>query len=117
VTGVNDPPSLSGLTASVFYIETEPAVTLSPSAVPADPDLVLSGATVQITGGKFFGDGDLLTATKGATNITPSYDSASETLTLTGSDTTANYQQVLDTVAFSSSNPNPDNYSVNPTRT
>ena len=40
--------------------------------------------------------------------ITVSYNSSTETLTLSGSDPLANYQSVLDTVAFSS-------YSVNHT--
>ena len=58
----------------------------------------------------------LATNTTG-TNITASYDSATETLMLTGSDVLAHYQQVLDSVTFTSTNSNPTHYGSNPTRT
>ena len=51
---------------------------------------------MQITGGAFAGGGDVLAANISGTSITASYDSATETLTLTGSDTLAHYQSVLD---------------------
>src|SRR5262249_36748818 len=51
------------------------------------------------------------------TNITASYDSTTEKLTLTGNDTTANYAQVLDSVTFTTRLENPNNFGSNPTRT
>src|SRR5262249_21324731 len=51
------------------------------------------------------------------THITPTYDAASETLTLSGLDTLADYQQVLRTVAFSSSSNDPDDSGAHPDRT
>ena len=76
----------------------------------ADPDnLTLANATVQVTGGTFAGDGDVLAANVAGTCITASYNAATETLTLSGSDTLAHYQQVLDSVTFSSTSPNPTN--------
>src|SRR5262249_26331131 len=68
-----------------------------------DPDsLDLVGATVSIAGGTFGGDGDVLAADTSGTAITASYDSASETLTLSGADTVAHYQAVLDSLTFAS---------------
>src|SRR5262249_13376157 len=51
------------------------------------------------------------------TSITASYDSTTETLTLTGSDTFAHYAQVLDTVTFVTASHNPDDFGSAPTRT
>jgi hypothetical protein len=70
---------------------------------------------VQVTGG-FVGDGDQLAANVAGTSITASYNAATERLTLTGSDTLAHYQQVLDSLVFSSGS-NPTNLGANPTRT
>src|SRR5262249_55126764 len=85
----------------------------------SDPDsLQLGGATVQVTGGTFAGDGDVLTANTAGTSIVALYNSTTETLTLTGSDTAAHYQQVLDSVTFSSGiNPANSNSNLNPSRT
>src|SRR5262249_9357503 len=70
-----------------------------------------------ITAGAFAGDGDILFANVAGTNITASYNAATELLTLTGSDTLAHYNQVLDSVTFNSSSGNPTNFGANPTRT
>src|SRR5262249_31697473 len=89
VVFVNDAPTLSGLTTASFT-EGGAAATLSSGASVADPDdLNLSSATVAITGGTFVGDGDVLSTDTTGTNITASYNAATETLTLTGSDTLA----------------------------
>src|SRR5262249_33899582 len=94
------------------------AVTLAASAAVSDPDnLTLARATVAIAGGTFAGDGDVLAATTTGTSITASYNAATETLTLSGSDTLAHYQQVLDSVTFRSTSQTPTNYGSNPTRT
>src|SRR5262249_61551312 len=115
---VNDAPTLANVPASANYTENTAAVTLSGSASVSDPDnLKLANATVKVVGGTFAGDGDQLAANVGGTAITASYNAATETLTLTGSDTLANYQQVLDSLTFVSTSDNPDNYGSNPTRT
>jgi lipopolysaccharide export system protein LptA len=117
ITAVNDPPTLSG-TADASFTENGPAVTLSPAAAVSDPDSTsLAGATVAITGGTFAGDADVLAANVTGTSITASYDSATETLTLTGSDTLAHYSQVLDSVTFSTPSDNPTDFGADPTRT
>src|SRR5262249_37274932 len=74
VIGVNDPPTLAGVTTASFT-ENGPATTLAASAVVSDPDdLNLSSATVRITGGTFAGDGDVLAANTTGTSITASYN-------------------------------------------
>jgi microcystin-dependent protein/N-acetylneuraminic acid mutarotase len=117
VTAVDDPPTLSGVAPSVNFTEGPNPIGLSSAVTVTDPDnLGLAGATVAITGGTFAGDGDVLAAVTTGTAITASYNSSTETLTLAGSDTLGHYQQVLDSVKFSSNN-NPDDYGSNPTRT
>jgi hypothetical protein len=117
VTSVNDPPTLANVATTAFFTEEHGAVTLSSSVSVTDPDnLNLVGATVKITGGTFAGDGDTLSATA-VSNVTVSYNSSTETLTLTGSDTLAHYQTVLDTVTFTAGPENPNNFGSNPTRT
>src|SRR5205085_9128640 len=68
----------------------------------------------------FAGDGDVLGVGAGGlagTGISASYDAGTETLTLTGIDTLAHYQQALEHVTFSSISSNPTNSGLNPTRT
>jgi hypothetical protein len=118
VTAINDAPTLNNVASSANFTQGAGAVTLSGAASASDPDnLTLVGATVAITGGTFAGDGDVLAANTAGTNITASYNAGTETLTLTGSDTLAHYNQVLDSVTFNSSSGNPDNFGSNPTRT
>jgi lipopolysaccharide export system protein LptA len=117
VTKVNDAPTLANVAASAQYTEEGGAVTLSNAISVADPDnLTLANATVRITGGTFAGDADVLAANTSGTNITANYNSTTETLTLTGSDTVADYQTVLDSVTFIAGE-NPNNFGSNPTRT
>ncbi len=117
VFAVNTPPTLSSVAASVAFPGGK-QVTLSPNLTVSDPDnRYLASATVTISGGTFNKDGDVLAANTTGTNITASYDSATETLMLTGSDVLAHYQQVLDSVTFTSTSSNPTHYGSNPTRT
>ena len=117
ITAVNDPPTLTGV-ANASFTEKGSSVVLSPNVTVTDPDnLDLAGATVKIAGGTFSNDGDVLTATTSGTSITASYNSTSETLVLSGSDTLANYQSVLDTVTFNDTSLNPTSYGSDPTRT
>ena len=57
---------------------------------------MIASATVAITGGTFAGDGDRLVANTTGTSITAVYNATTEALTLIGSDTLADYAQVLD---------------------
>src|SRR5262249_19703514 len=90
ITNVNDAPTLTGPAGSASFTENGASVVLSPSVTVSDADnLNLVSATVSITGGSFAGDGDVLAANTAGTSITASYDSTTELLTLSGSDTLA----------------------------
>ena len=116
ITNVNDAPTLTGV-ASLVTATAQTTVTLSGNVTVGDPDnLKLASATVSITGGTFAGDGDVLAATATG-SISVSYDSANERLILSGSDTLANYQTVLDSVTFDPNVVDPANGGANPTRT
>ncbi len=118
ITAVNDPPTLGNVATGAAFTVGQPAVTLSGSVSVSDPDnLDLAGATISVTGGTFAGDGDVLAATTAGTSITASYNSSTETLTLSGSDTLAHYQAVLDTVTFNSTGADPTDGGADPTRT
>ena len=101
----------------------------SPTITDLDNDH-LASATVQISG-SFAGSGDLLFVLDGVTEKTSGTftgipgitiaqttdGSGNITLTLTGYDTLANYQTVLNAVGFRSTGDNPTNYGYNDTRT
>ncbi len=70
---------------------------------------------MSITGGLL--TGDTLAATTTGTSITASYNASTGVLSLTGSDTLAHYQQVLDSVSYASSSQNPTNSGADPSRT
>jgi hypothetical protein len=113
---VEDAPAL-GAFSTAIYLTGGAAVTLSPGLVPSDPSsTALIGATVAVNGGIFPGDGDTLAAVTNGTTIAATYNASTETLTLSGSDSLTNYQQVLRTVAFSSSNVDPTHGGAYPTR-
>ena len=103
---VNDPPVLIPSGAhSTFNAGGAP--------VPLDGGLTLInreasqliGATVSITGN--FLAGDTLAASTAGTNITAVYDNVTGVLTLSGADTLAHYQAVLDGMTYSSSAADP----------
>ena len=112
---IDRPPTLSSAATTVGYGSA--AIALSPNLVAVDPDGDnLSGATMVISGG-FANDGDTLTATTTDTSITALYNSANETLTLSGGDTAADYTAVLDSVTFKSLDFGANNAGANDTRT
>ena len=103
-------------------------LTAAPGITDADSDH-LSGATIQITGGKFssnessaaddhlgYGASKQISGLIGGTNITISWNAATESLTLSGYDTIANYQGALAAVAYWTTGDNPTNYGLNATR-
>src|SRR5262249_2862150 len=107
---------LAGVPATAQFSSGQ-TLTVAPTLAVTDPDnLTLANATVQVTSGGFVGDTDVLAANVAGTNITAIYNAATETLTLTGSDTVAHYQQVLDSVTFTTG-ADPTNFGSNPTRT
>ena len=90
-------------------------MTLSSGATVSDVDnTTLASATVSITGGLL--SGDVLAATTTGTSITASYNAATGVLSLSGTDTLAHYQAVLDSVTYSSSSQNPTNFGADTSR-
>src|SRR5262249_14762091 len=115
ITAVNDAPTVAAGTSVAFTEGATPTSSPAPSVTDL-ANLSLAGPTVQSSGGTLPGDGDVLSANTSGTTITASYDSTTETLTLSGSDTLAHYKQVLDSVSFASGD-NPDDFGSAPTRT
>ena len=75
----------------------------------------LTGATVSITSG--FLSGDTLAATTTGTSIVASYDSGTGVLTLTGTDTLAHYQTVLESDHLPNTIADPTNCGTDSSRT
>ena len=92
---------------NLAYTERAAATAIDPSStlVVTDVDDDLVGATVAVGAGH--GTGDTLTADTSGTSITANFNAATWTLTLSGSDTAAHYQQVLRTVKFANNLHNP----------
>ena len=116
IVAVNNAPTVSQVSGVKSFTENGAAVTASPTLSIADPDnLTLVNATVSVGNG-FAGDGDVLTFSTADTSITASYNAATETLVLSGVDTLAHYQSVLDSVTFTTPIDNPTNYGSNLSR-
>ena len=110
------PPVLSNVAASAPYSAGGTATTLSSGTTVSDPESTnLVSGTVSITSG--FATGDTLAATTTGTNITASYNASTGVLSLSGSDTLAHYEQVLDSVSLLLSSQNPTNSGADPSRT
>jgi hypothetical protein len=110
------PPVLSNVAASASYTAGGTATTLSSGTTVSDPESAnLVSGTASITGG--FLTGDMLAASTTGTSITASYNTSTGVLSLTGSDTLAHYQQVLDSVSYSSTNQDPTNSGADSSRT
>lgn len=105
-------PSLTGIEASALaYPVGNPAVAVTSTLVLSDPDSAnMVNAVVQIATGNQVGD--LLSFTD-TPNITGAWDPDSWTLTLTGSDTVANYEAALRSITFFSSSVDASDRSVN----
>ena len=101
VNPVNDAPSITGPAASSAYIEQAAPVTIGAGVTVTDgiDDTQLSGATVTISAN--FRTGDLLAATTAGTGISATYNATTHVLTLSGVDSIANYNTVLQSVSFS----------------
>ena len=110
-------PAISNAGNIVSYTELQAPPVIDAALTATDVESAnLASARVSITGGTFF-TGDTLAATTTGTSITASYDAATGVLTLSGTDTLAHYQSVLESVAFSSSSHNPTNFGNDTSRT
>lgn len=106
VVPVNVPPTLTGVTSPVSYVEGDPPTWLAPSATIADDDDPrLAGVTVAIGAGYEPGE-DELDAT-GSGGVTGSWDAAAGLLRLTGDATPAAYQTVLRSVVYRNDSDDP----------
>ncbi len=115
---VQAPPTINLVASSAGYSPLGAPVVLAPGLTVSDPSsTLLAGATVAITGGVLAGDGDVLAVITNGTVISASYNGATETLTLSGSDSVANYQQVLRSLTFHSTNADPSHGGTNSVRT
>jgi hypothetical protein len=109
-------PSITAGVPSVTYFAAGSPATLDPGLTISDGSITtLTGATVSITGN--FVAGDTLAASVTGTSIAASYNTATGVLTLSGSDTLAHYQQVLDNVTYSSTAADPTGAGTKFTRT
>ena len=100
---VDDPTSLTVNDGA--YTENDSPILLDSSLALSEPDCDVTGATVTIKGGLL--SGDILSAATIGTSITATYNAATGVLTLTGTDTAANYQSVLASVSFHSTSEDP----------
>ena len=98
MVAVNNSPVVTAGGGSPTYTEDGAAVVVDPGVTVSDVDNTnLASATVTITNLVDSG-AEVLAANTAGTSIVASY--AAPTLTLTGSDTLAHYQQVLRTVTY-----------------
>ena len=103
-----DDSAAAGINYATTWTEGGGAVNVVDSdATLIDADSThLTSLTVTITN-LWDGSGEILTANTSGTSITASYDSATGVLTLSGSDTVANYQQVLETIQYNNTHATP----------
>jgi hypothetical protein len=122
ITPTRDNPVVSATSGTVDYTENGSAVTVDSGLMITDADdTQLAGAKVQITANLRAGDVLAVSGTAtgnqvNGTSITvASYDSSTGTLTLSGTDTLANYQAVLRSVTYVNTSDNPNaNSSTDP---
>ena len=106
LTALSDAPVVTATSGSSAYTENGDPVAIDGAMVISDPDdtQIVSGSVSVTTG---FATGDILAATTTGTGVTASYNSSTGVLSLTGTDTVANYQSVLQSVTYNSSSEDP----------
>ena len=111
-------PAAAAVTAgaAASYIAAGPAAVLDPAITVTDPDSPTLSAFEVSVGGSFAGNQDYLSANTTGTAITASFNAADDSLYLDGTDTLADYQTVLQSVAFASAGGDPSNAGANPSR-
>jgi len=107
VTGVNDKPVLDPTSLNVEFQKGGPPILIDPTITIDDPDsATMTGAVITLTNRK---TNDSLALASGYTapagiTVTPSSTAGTLTITLSGTATTAQYQDVLRHVVFGNSN-------------
>src|SRR3954452_8715601 len=100
ISPVNDQAVVNGL-VNVSYTEDGPHVSIAPGAVVVDPDNAnLTGALISISGNADGPGNDILESDTTGTSITGNFVANAANLTLSGTDTLANYQQVIRSIKF-----------------
>ncbi|NND96522.1 MAG: hypothetical protein HKN47_04235, partial [Pirellulaceae bacterium] len=107
-----DTDNSTGATGSdlnaTFVVSSGPVAIADVDAALSDPDSTdLESMTVTITNLQDAGS-EILAADTSGTSISASYDSGTGVLTLSGTDTVANYQQVLQSVTYDHLSATPD---------
>ena len=107
VAPVFEPPVLAGIEGvALAYLENEPATAVTAMLTVSDADSPdLAGAAVQITGN--YQDGEDLLSFVNTAGITGNWTASTGTLTLSGTDTVANYQAALRAVKYRNTSENP----------
>lgn len=108
VTPVNNPPLLSSIeTAPLDFTPGQAATPITSTLLVADPDNDnLTGATVTITGN--YQNGEDVLAFTNTSKITGTFNATTGTLTLTGTDTVADYRDALRSVTYKDTSANPN---------
>jgi hypothetical protein len=107
VTPSNDAPTITTSGGSASFSEGGSPAQVDSGLTLTDPDSAsIQGATVSITANFSSADGDTLSFTP-VGSITGNYVPSTGVLTLSGTDTVANYQNALESVTFSNTSDNP----------
>ena len=115
ITPANDAPALSA-GGTLAYTENDSATVIDAGVALSDADdTEIAGGSVTISSG--WTTGDVLAVATGSTNITASYSPGTGVLTLSGTDTIANYLSILQAVTFASSSDDPTSTSASRTIT
>jgi VCBS repeat-containing protein len=108
LAGANDAPIVTTTGGSTAYTENAASVAVDAGVTVTDvDDTSLESAQVRISTGFDTGDVLTFTPTGGAGGAGSGYNAGTGVLTLTGPGTVADFQTVLGSVRFSSSNDNP----------
>jgi VCBS repeat-containing protein len=115
LTAANDAPVLTPQAGSAAFTENGAAIAVDAGLTVSDADdTLISGGTLAITTGALTSD-ELAVVVAGS-NITGSFDAATGVLTLTGTDTMANYQTVLRSLTYRNSSDDPTDNGSKPSR-
>jgi Big-like domain-containing protein len=107
-TAVNNAPVLTAGGGSPSFTEDGGPVAVDPAIAASDVDSPnLLSATVTLTSRPDGNAAESLAATTAGTGITATYTQATGVLSLTGTDSVANYQQVLQSVTYNDTSQNP----------
>jgi len=106
IVNVNEAPVISNAGGTLTFTEGDGPTVIDSSLTITDVDnTTLVNATIQITGNYQNGE-DVLSFTDTA-NIAGTWAAATGLLTLTGSDTLANYESALESVTYGNADENP----------